>query len=195
MTVSISLTITSTGLSSPSVSRYSRPSPFILRASGRRPARRAEMHGEEDERNVSDERDMEAITRGTTYDRRLMVQFFPHSTAIFSGSFPTVFHRAKRSGTRPSHITPTVGLTLPFLVCPSVHLGSFHSPRFPRRKTRWTEGQGTDGKSDEAPRVDETRKRTVTLASFIHSLRSVSLLVSSHPLRAHRSVPSRPLRG
>ena len=65
MTVSISLTITSTGLSSPSVSRYSRPSPFILRASGRRPARRAEMHGEEDERNVSDERDMEAITRGT----------------------------------------------------------------------------------------------------------------------------------
>lgn len=56
------------------------------------------MHGEEDERNVSDERDMEAITRGTTYDRRLMVQFFPHSTAIFSGSFPTVFHRAKRSG-------------------------------------------------------------------------------------------------
>lgn len=51
MTVSISLTITSTGLSSPSVSRYSRPSPFILRASGRRPARRAEMHGEEDERN------------------------------------------------------------------------------------------------------------------------------------------------
>lgn len=40
-------------------------------------------------------RDMEAITRGTTYDRRLMVQFFTHSTAIFSGSFPTVFHRAK----------------------------------------------------------------------------------------------------
>lgn len=59
MTVSISLTITSTGLSSPSVSRYSRPSPFILRASGRRPARRAEMHGEEDERNVSDETNVE----------------------------------------------------------------------------------------------------------------------------------------
>lgn len=31
------------------------------------------MHGEEDERNVSDERDMEAITRGTTYDRTALI--------------------------------------------------------------------------------------------------------------------------
>ena len=74
-----------------------------------------------------------------------------------------------------------------------------HSRRSSDRRPCGAEENGSvvssEGKSDEAPRVDETRKRTVTLASFIHSLRSVSLLVSSHPLRAHRSVPSRPLRG
>lgn len=69
----------------------------------------------------------------------------------------------KRSGTGPSHITPTVGLTLPFLVCPSVHLtvtrfshpAHFPSPYAPQGPGG--EPDGTRSETDGDPTLREKR--------------------------------------